>query len=222
MNRKLLHKTQTTYLYFLILLFAIVAPLFYLFTNKLYIQEIDETLLLSKSKFLDNSISRLEEKDIPLWNRFNSNIEIQKSSGLIHDTLFNKSYYNFVEKENEPYRELNSPITIEGQPYTLSVKSNLLESEDLILAIVFLFVTILILLFMGVLLINKRLSTRLWKPFYQILQQIENFEIDKHDKPKLVGTGIEEFNRLSNSIESLINRNIIIFKKLIHLFNVLT
>ncbi|MBN2261098.1 MAG: hypothetical protein JW702_11160, partial [Clostridiales bacterium] len=94
MNKKLLVKTQRTYLYFLILLFAIVAPLFYLIANTLYLHEIDETLILTKSEFLNNSISKLELNDIPVWNRFNNNIEIQNSIGLKTDTLFNKLYFN--------------------------------------------------------------------------------------------------------------------------------
>lgn len=211
MNKKLLYKTQRTYLYFLILLFAIVAPLFYLIANTLYLHEIDETLLLTKSEFLNNSISKLELNDIPVWNRFNNNIEIQNSIGLKTDTLFNKLYFNFLENENEPYRVLNSPIRIEGKPYTLSIKSSLLESKDLIFTIAILFVVILVLLFFGILLINKFLSTRLWKPFYQTLQKIENFEIDKHSKPDFINSDIEEFDRLNKSIEKLIERNLIIY-----------
>ncbi len=211
MNKKLLHKTQKTYLYFIILLFAIVAPLFYILVNKLYLHEIDETLIHTKSEFLNNSITKLGLNDIPVWNRFNTNIEIQNSTGLKTDTLFNKLYYNHIEEENEPYRELNSPISIEGRPYTLSIKTNLLETEDLIFTLLLLFITILALLFSGILLINKFLSTRLWKPFYQTLQQIENFEIDKHYKPDFADTDIEEFKRLNNSIERLIERNIIIY-----------
>lgn len=211
MNKKLLLKTQRIYLYILIVLLAITAPLFYFFINKLYILEIDETLLLSKTEFLNNSISELKIKDIPVRNRFNSNIKIQQPSGLIKDTLFNKLYYNHLEKEDEPYRELNSPVSIEGLPYTLSIKTSLLESEDLIMGVVLLFVTILVLLFSGILLINKLLSTRLWKPFYQTLHEIENFEIDKNHNPNLPNTNIEEFDRLNKSIENLIERNIAIY-----------
>lgn len=189
----------------------IVAPLFYFIANTLYLHEIDETLILSKSEFLNNYISKLELNDIPVWNRFNNNIEIQNSNGLKTDTLFNKLYFNLLENENEPFRVLNSPIRIEGKPFTLSIKTSLFESEDLIFTIVLLFIVILFLLFFGILLINKLLSTRLWNPFYQTLQQIEHFEIDKHSKPDFIHSDIEEFDRLNKSIEKLIERNLIIY-----------
>ncbi len=211
MNDKLLYKTQKTYLHFLILLFAVMAPLFYVILQKLYIIEIDEALTLAKYEFLNKTISEITINDIPDWNRFNNKIKILNRKGLQTDTLFTTIIYNQFEDENEPYRVLLSPIDIEGKPFTLSIQTSMLESEDLILTIVFLFVVILILLSAGILLINKRLSTRLWQPFYQTLQQIENFEIDKHHKPEFMSSDIEEFNRLNKSIEGLIERSINIY-----------
>lgn len=211
MNKNLLHKTQTTYLYFLILLFAIVAPLFYIIAHRLYVEEVDESLMLVKSEFLQHSVLKLKTEDIAYWNSFNDKIKINESKGIGADTLFNTSYYNFLENENEPFRELNSPIVIDGKPYTLSLKTNLLESEDLIITILLLFITIIAFSFSGILLINKWLSTRLWKPFYQTLQQIEHFEIDKHSKPDFINSNVEEFDRLNKSIEKLIERNLIIY-----------
>lgn len=211
MNRKLLYKTQRTIFLFLILLFIIVAPIFYFIANKLYLEEIDETLMLTKSELLHNSISKLTEKDIPVWNSFNKNIEIRNANGLQKDTLFNSSYFNYLEEENEPYRELNTPISIEANTYNLSIRTNLLESEDFFIAIVILFISILVLLFFGILLINYLLTARLWKPFYKTLKQIENFEIDKPHELKLPSSDIEEFTRLNISIENLIERNIIIY-----------
>ncbi|QKG80692.1 sensor histidine kinase [Tenuifilum thalassicum] len=211
MNKKLLDRTQRIYFYISILLFVIAAPLFSFLVNRLYLSEIDESLLLTKADFLNNSVSEIKVNDIPSWNRFNNNIEIQNSIGLKSDTLFNASYFNPIENEDQPYRVLKAPVCIEGKPYTLLVKTNLLESQDLIFTIALLFAMILVLLFSGIYFINKIISTRLWKPFYQTLQQIETFEIDKHSKPDFINSDIEEFDRLNKSIEKLIERNLIIY-----------
>ncbi len=211
MNKKLLHKTQRIYFFILIVLFAVTAPLFYFFIQKLYLDEIDETLMLSKSEFLDKSISELTIKDISVWNKFNSRIQIQPDQKLTGDTLFNQLYYNELEQEYEPFRELNAPIRIEGKSYTLSIKTSLLESDDMITGVALFFVLILIILFTTILFINKLLSTRMWKPFYQTLQQIEKFEIDKHHKTDFPHTDIMEFNQLNKSIENLIERSIAIY-----------
>ncbi len=211
MNKKLIHKTQTLYIYILIVLFAVTAPLFYFFIQNLYLNEVDETLIVSKSEFLDKSISELTVNDISVWNKFNSRIQIQPNQNLIKDTLFNKLYYSQLEQEDEPFRELNAPILIEGNPYTLSIKTSLLESDDLITGVILLFVIILLILFLVILFINKLLSERMWKPFYQTLQQIEKFEIDKHHKTDLPNSDIIEFNQLNKSIENLIEKSSAIY-----------
>ena len=211
-NKNLLHKTQRTYFYSMILLFAIIAPLFYIIAHHLYVEEVDETLLIAKSEFMQYSASKMKTKDITSWNRFNYKIKIEKNKTLSCDTLFNSSFYNFSEKEIEPLRELKSPVVIDGKLYTLSIKTNLLESEDLRTALLILFITIIAFSFLGIFIINKWFSTRLWKPFYQTLQKIENFEIDKHTKPNFSRSNITEFNRLNDSIEKLIEHNIVIYK----------
>ncbi len=211
MNKKLLHKTQRAYLIFSILLFVIVAPLFYVLSNKFYIDEVDETLMLQKSDFIQHSISKLKIEDIPIWNRFNNTIEILDPYKLKKDTLFYSTSFNKTEQENDRYRELNTPITIEEKPFVFSAKVNLIESEDFMLSIVLLFLSLIALLILGMYLITKKLSQRLWHPFYQTLEQIEDFEIDRHSKLHFTNSNIEEFNRLNKSINDLIDRNLAIY-----------
>ena len=211
MTKKLLHKTSRTYLIFAMLILIISAPLFYFLTEKLYIDDADEALILRKNEFLQFSIAQLKETDIPVWNIFNRDIKIIEAKPLQKETIFYSYYYDTLNAENEPYRELNLPVTIEGKPYTYSARINLVETEDLMKSIALLFFIIISLLLVGLLLINKRLSQNLWKPFYETLQQIEQFEIDKSNQPKLNDTNIEEFNRLNQSIEKLIERNTSIY-----------
>jgi len=211
MSKKLLHKTQRVHLIYSILLFVVVAPIFYIITNRFYVAEVDESLLLRKSEFVINTNPKLKVNEITNWNRYNTSVKISKSLGLRADSLFYASYYNPIEKENEPYRILEAPITIGGQPFILSIKSNLLESQDFVISIALLFSTILFLLFLGLLIINKKLSLRLWKPFYQTLQQIESFELDNPKRLDFLNSDIEEFNRLNTSIDTLIKRNIRIY-----------
>ncbi len=212
MTKNLLYKTQRVYLIFSIAVFIVVAPLFYIITEKLYIKDTDETLITYKTEFLKKYILKLKETDIPVWNKFNNDIKIIKTKGLTDDSIFNTSHYNITEQENEPYRELYSPVIIEGKPYTFSVGVNMLESEDLMISIALLFIVIIILLLSGLFFINKELSLSLWKPFYTTLQQIEDFEIDKYELPQLSETKIKEFNRLNNSIFKLIEKNIKIYQ----------
>lgn len=212
MTKKLLHKTSRAYLIFAVLILTISAPLFYFLIEKLYIDDADEALILHRDEFLQFTIAHLKEADITVWNKFNRDIKIKQALPLKKDTIFHTNYYDALSAENEPYRELNSPISIEGKHYTYSARVNLVETEDLMKSIGQLFFIIILLLLIGLLIINKKLSLNLWKPFYETLKQIEQFEIDKSNQPKLNDSNIQEFNRLNQSIEKLIERNTSIYK----------
>ena len=212
MNKKLLNKTLKTYLIYSVLILIISAPLFYYATKRLYTKEADDTLLLHKKEFLKYTASTLQYTDIPLWNRFNRNAKIDSVKQTTKDTLFFSSYYDTLDAEIEPYRELNFPISIQGKPYSYSERINLVETEDLLKNIAILFFAIISILLFGLFFITKKLSLNLWKPFYKTLHQIESFEIDKTKQPDFTETDIEEFNRLNTSIKKLIEKNTIIYK----------
>jgi hypothetical protein len=211
MTKKLLNKTSTVYLLFSVMLLVVSAPLFYYITNRLYIEETDETLILHKNEFLKYSLPTLTTSEIQNWNKYNRNIKIEPFNNSGNDTIFYKSYYDTLDAEIEPYRELNSSILIEGNPYTYSARVNLVEKEDLMKSIAILFLFIISLFLVGLFVITKRLSVNLWKPFYETLNQIEKFEIDKSNQPNFIETNIEEFNRLNKSIEKLIKKNTLIY-----------
>lgn len=211
MTKKLLHKTSRVYLLFSAVLLIVSAPLFYYITERLYIEETDETLILHKNEFVKYSLPTLKTAEIQNWNKYNRNIKIEPFKNSGKDTIFYNSYYDALDAEIEPYRELNASILIDGNPYTYSARINLVEKEDLMKSIAILFLVIISLLLIGLFLITKRLSINLWKPFYETLNKIEKFEIDKSNHPKITETNIEEFNRLNNSIEKLITKNTSIY-----------
>lgn len=212
MTKKLLAKTSRYYLIFAVLILIISAPLFYFLTEKIYLDDADEALILRKKEFLQFSVSNLKTADIAVWNRFNRDIKIKDATDLKKDSLFYTFYYDTLYTENEPYRELNTPVFIEGKPYTYSARINLIENDDVIKNIAFLFFIIISLLLIGLYIVNKKLSQHLWKPFYETLLAIEQFEIDKSNHPQLKDTKIEEFDRLNQSIEKLIKKNTSIYR----------
>ncbi|MCW2118253.1 sensor histidine kinase [Flavobacterium sp. 7A] len=212
MSKKLLHKTSKAYLIFALLLLLVAAPLFYILIEKLYIDDADEALLLHKNEFIQYSVKNLKTTDVPIWNKFNRDIKIIKATSLKKDSLFYTFYYDTLYNENEPYRELRLPIKIEGKSYTYSARINLVETSDLIESIAILFLVIISLLLIGLFFISKRLSLNLWKPFYKTLLQIEQFEIDKSNLPQFAETDTEEFNRLNQSIQKLIEKNTSIYR----------
>ncbi len=97
MNKKLLHKTSSAYLIYSVLILIISAPIFYYSTERLYIKEADDTLLLHEKEFLNYGASTLKYEDIPVWNRFNRNAKIDSVKQVTNDTLSFSSYYDTLD-----------------------------------------------------------------------------------------------------------------------------
>lgn len=213
MKSKLLDKTLRVYIVFSVIVLVISAPLFYFLTDKLFIDDADEALILRKNEFIINTLPSLVHADIAVWNRFNRDIKIEESQDeTIRDSIFYRFYLDTLANENEPYRVLQSPIKIGNKSYVFMARLNLVESEDMIKGIALLFIAILGTLLIGLYFITKRLSKKLWNPFYSTLEQVEQFELDKNTRSDFPYTDIEEFSRLNLSVNKLLKRNITIYK----------
>ncbi len=212
MTKKLLNKSTAALLAFSVVVMLLSAPAFYLIAEKMYLDEMNETLMLQKEDFFEKDLPHFKTAEIPLWNKYNRNVKILADQHLKKDTLFTTVYFDKLENENEPYRELKAPLVIEGQSYTFSARINLIEEEDLILGVAALFLVVIALLLGGILWLNKLVSKRIWRPFYNTLGQIQDFEIDKNRKPQFDATNVEEFDRLNKSLDRLIEKNTAIYK----------
>jgi len=213
MNKKLLDQTLRAYIVLALVVMILSGPLFYFISNRLFIKSADETLINHKKEFMENVLPSLKGEDISTWNKISHNLRIEDPiAALRKDSVFFHVYYNKFEDENENHRVLLSPITIEGIPYALFARVNLIESEDLISNILLLFCITLSLLLAGLYFITRRLSKKIWLPFYSTLNQIEHFDLNKNEKPNFESTKVEEFTRLNQSVDRLIERNLLNYK----------
>ncbi len=188
-------------------------PLFFFINQWLYFHEADEALQVKKEEFVKFFVPQIKENEIAIFNKLNSDLHIEKNiEGIVKDTIFDRNFYNHMDKENEPFRILKSPVIINNKPYIFSVRANLVDDYELALITLGVFTLIILTLLIGLFIITRRLSITLWKPFYETLEQIEKFEIDKTSNPKLAPNDIEEFNRLNIALNKLIERNTLIYK----------
>ena len=212
-NKKLLRKTLKYYMLFSLGVMLFGVPLFFFITQWLYLHETDEALVVQKEEFVNFYLPQLKENEIAIFNKLSSDLQIEKFQNTISkDTLFNQSFYHNLVKENEPYRVLKTPVSVNEKPYTFTARINLVDNSELAISIMGVFTIIIIILLIGLFIITKKLSKTLWKPFYETLQHIEKFEIDKNSNSKLKTNDIEEFNRLNHAINNLIEKNTSIYK----------
>ncbi|KDN55539.1 sensor histidine kinase [Flavobacterium seoulense] len=211
-NKKLLHKTTNSFLLFAVLLLLIAAPVFYYICQWLYIYETDEVLLFHKEAFVSESHNNYTQDDIAAWNKYNQNVSIVADMGVTKDSIVGKMLFEPEANEEEPFRILYAPVDINGKRYTYIEKRNLVEMEGMVVSVAAMFLFIIIILLTGIIWISKRLAEKIWKPFYNTLGQIQDFEIDKNNPPNFIPTDIDEFDRLNKSLERLIEKNTAIYK----------
>lgn len=79
-------------------------------------------------------------------------------------------------------------------------------------------VTVLTVLFFALFLggfiwLNRRISRRLWAPFYQTLEIIKSFDLNSHTTVQFQPSNIVEFEELNMSINKLLESNIAVFRQ---------
>lgn len=194
------------------IILMLTAPLFFWITEGLATDDADEALMLAKKNFLHYTQPTLKVSEVATWNRFNRDLHLfQTAAPLTKDSIYGRFFFDLLDDENEPYRVLETPVTIEGRNYTFGARMNLIESEDFVSSIGWLFLGAILASMVGMYLITRQLSKRLWRPFYETLAFVERFEVDKMAPEPALATGIEEFDRLNQSIHKLIQNNISIF-----------
>jgi signal transduction histidine kinase len=205
MNR-LLNKTLLYYSLLATIILLLSAPFIYWTMEKLYREDVDEAILLRRDEFELNNRNDLRIEDIPIWNKFNRDTRILPDtlSTIPKDSIIQQIFYDALVPEWEPYRVLYKNVKIEGEPYVLMIRLNLVESDDLIRTIVWIYIGILFALLLVIFFITLFISNRLWKPFYDTLQKIESFNIEQTKPPRFIKSRISEFQQLNDKLTKLI------------------
>lgn len=96
---------------------------------------------------------------------------------------------------------------------TLSTEAGREDRYLIISIITGLTVLFFVLLLIGFIILNRRMSRKLWQPFYKSLEDIRHFELHRQQPIQWEQTDIQEFNDLNESLQKLIDGNIEIYRQ---------
>lgn len=209
MNR-LLNRTLIYYSLFAIIILALSSPFFYWTIEKLYVEDVDEDIMLRKQEFISKNSASLTINDIAAWNRFNRDTRILPDtiSTKPKNKIIQEVFYDEMTPEWEPYRVLYTDVNIEHQRYVLMIRLNLIESEDLIKTLTLVYCGIVFVLLIVIFFVTRFISNRLWQPFYDTIDKIKQFNIEQQLIPVFIPTSIKEFRELNKGLVKLINDNL--------------
>ncbi|HRH38774.1 MAG TPA: histidine kinase dimerization/phospho-acceptor domain-containing protein, partial [Flavobacteriales bacterium] len=108
------------------------------------------------------------------------------------------------ENEMAPWRIARTTTTLpDGSTYVITLGRSLVETEDLVLGIALSMTALLALITLGNVLLNRRLSRKLWQPFHHTLRELQAFEVDGVHPPRLPATKVDEFAALNRALGSM-------------------
>jgi signal transduction histidine kinase len=124
-----------------------------------------------------------------------------------------KSLFSNVENHEIDYRIYYRKISIEGKPYVFMSQIAMIESKDLFRTLGVQYLLFFVIIVIGLLGIQFVLSRCLWKPFYNSLNEIEDFNLEKGEIPEFEKTTTTEFARLNGNLTKLMEENVASYKQ---------
>ncbi|HET7179892.1 MAG TPA: HAMP domain-containing sensor histidine kinase, partial [Chryseosolibacter sp.] len=115
--------------------------------------------------------------------------------------------YDSIEDEQKAFRQLSSNVKVKGQDYVLTVRMSVVDNDDLVTTIALVQLALSVVLAVGLLLLNRTLSKKLWRPFYNTLNQLKAYELDKSGSVREEKCNIVEFDDLNKTVSNLTRRN---------------
>src|SRR5690606_38800892 len=109
------------------------------------------------------------------------------------------------------YRMLKSAFGRRGAFYEIQVITSMVEEDDLLANLFFSLIFLYLGLMVSIVILNHYLLKKTWLPFYQILDWLQTFRLDKPVPIKKFDTKIEEFSLLNESVKKLIERNTAVY-----------
>lgn len=214
---KLLSKTNRYYILAALAVFLIGTLVFYVMLNQIMDNEANEQLLIEKQQVVQQ-IDILEQAPPPGITA-GDQIKIEPYDTLQYEGLsrpqneYKRDISKFVKENGEilPFRELSflHEVKRQGQKskaYRITITKALFEDDDLIMTIVKSMLILFLLLLVVMFEINKRISRKLWKPFYDSLQKLEVFNISKDYPLQFQTSGIQEFDELNHTLETITHK----------------
>jgi signal transduction histidine kinase len=110
------------------------------------------------------------------------------------------------EKELIHYRKLVFTTTVQNNIFEVTLLQSMLESEDLQAIIIYFMVFLFVLILLTLFFLNRWLSNKDWKPFFNSSALLKSWEIGKNKLVQFDKTGISEFDQLNKTLQEMIEK----------------
>ena len=171
----------------------------YILTNQL-----DETLLSEKQELTNYVYAHDTLPEIV--NTRQQWIYYDTVSKLISHSYFKNNTYLDEEYETKPVRQYIFPLKAGNTLYTITINKSEQETEGLLRIIIIATVTMIAVILLINFIINRRVLSSLWNPFYKTIQNIKTYRLSDQQRLQFQKTSIDEFKSLNESLGEMSER----------------
>ncbi|RYC53492.1 hypothetical protein DN53_04615 [Flagellimonas olearia] len=139
---RLIRKTSKTFLGISALLMLVSTVALYFYLRNLLQDEVEEELRSTEARIESSLVEN------PELFQLSPVVEIQKVSRLGREVLKDTIIYDPSQDEMEEFRELSTFSAINGKNYRITVRALVVESENILIAVVISYLVIILLVFL--------------------------------------------------------------------------
>lgn len=219
---KLLNRPLRPFAVFSLLLLAASIPIYYLVVDAIWQSELDEHNHIVKHR-IKNKLSETDidpqqlEQMLALWKVLEPGTTLELMPNVVEakDSLYliTRTTDFGGEQETDRFRGLVSYFMVNGQSYRFQTETNVEEADETLAAIAAVTVLFFVLLMLGFILLNRRISKQVWKPFYDTLKRLSTFDLNRNPNITFEKSDIEEFEQLNTELERLILRSVSVYNQ---------
>jgi len=130
----------------------------------------------------------------------------------VRDTYKDTLIYSSVKNIYERTRLLTTAFVAEdGQYYEMNIISQELDRGKLIQKLATSLLWLYLFVLFSIVLVNNFVLKKTWKPFYEILQYLKDFRLDKDSLIEPAKTKIKEFSNLNETVQKLLKENVDVY-----------
>ncbi len=218
---RLLNKPLKTFSIYALIILLCSIPAYHFFLNAVWIGELDERNERIKNRIQQMiATSEVDASTLSAMQRHWDVLQPGISLSRIGDAQFGEDQTYTTEKqegadgeEMEQYRGLSCYFRVNGNGYHLVVETNIDEADEIIFIIGTITMAFVLMLIVGFILLNRRISGKIWRPFYESIRRLKEFNLASEQKVVFEESDIMEFAALNHELEQLITKNIGVYRR---------
>jgi len=205
-----LQKKNTKFLLiYLPVIFIICSIIFYILLS-LKIEHLhDKNLLLKQGNILRDLRQEKEEieSNYGVVGEFTIN-EIKDRTNKKYNLITDTSIFYPSQNKYLPFTKQTGVFLHNDKHYEITTYSSSIETTHLMVAVFAIHGFIYMIMLFSIVIINRKVSEKLWQPFYITINKLNTYDISKNTSINLkTKTGVAEFDELNRVTKQLINKD---------------